>query len=1068
MGRIVREPPGAARPTDSMVVGGWWHETDAPGRIVCDVCPRQCVLKPGARGFCFVRQNVDGQLVLTTYGRSTGFCVDPIEKKPLNHFYPGTSVLSFGTAGCNLGCKFCQNWDISKSREVERLSEIADPETVAHAAGKLGCRSVAFTYNDPIIWAEYAIDTAKACHRRGIKTVAVTSGYITPDARESFFSVMDAANIDLKAITEQFYFELAYAHLQPVLDCLAWLKRETDVWFEITNLVIPQANDSADELRRLCDWVLTHVGDEVPVHFTAFHPAFRLQDRSPTPHETLLEAYATARQQGLHYVYLGNVHDPEHDSTYCPYCNTLLIQRDWHQLRVYRMRGDRCPGCNGQIAGRFEAEPGRWGARRLPIRIADYQLPAAARTPDSDAVHGDGDGGQIADPGPAVRKEANGLSLTREQMREIHAAATELVTAAVNRRPASLSDPTLAGAADRTVMGAFVTLKRGTHLRACRGVLGRPMRLGDAVRDAALQTATDDQRLPPISPTEIPYLTLDVSVLHDFQQLSAAGADRVKVVEVGRHGLTIQRGQAGGLLLPSVPVENGWDAEAFLRQLCRKAGLPSTAWLDDEATLQTFEACVIEPSPDVARVSPADGHSPALLTTAQIESLQAHCHANIRALVAGATPNYYVPNCPDATVQGVALTIDLAAANVGSQFARLSLRPGLPLQATLFQLCEAAARWLGSQRVAVDAIETGLMILHDSAMHGTVAEPDLRGVDPVGRALLVVDQQRSAWIHDVHLKPEQQLARAAREAEVLSPRTAAVFSFAAESTRDAMTIVNVPRAESGPPERAPAVVGTFYPQEPDALDQLVDQFVHQTSSANAAPWSAVLVPHAGLRFSGQLAAATLSRVVFPERMIILAPKHTHHGVPWAVAPHTRWVIPGHVVSSDTDLARQLAAGIAMLQLDAAAHREEHAIEVQLPILARLAPRSRVVGITVGGGDWDACQRFADGLADVVRAQVEPPLLVISTDLNHYASEAENRRLDKTVIEALRTLDPKHLYDTVRDHGISMCGILPAVIVLSALRRLDQLHEVELVGYTTSADVTGNTQRVVGYTGMLFR
>ncbi|MCA1686648.1 MAG: AmmeMemoRadiSam system radical SAM enzyme, partial [Planctomycetia bacterium] len=320
MPRVVNKPPTDPKAADGLYPGGWWHEDEADGRLVCDLCPRACRLKPGDRGFCFVRENHDGAMVLTTFGRSTGFCIDPIEKKPLNHFYPGTSVLSFGTAGCNLGCKFCQNWDISKSKEVERLSERATPEAIAEAARSLDCRSVAFTYNDPVIWAEYAIETAKACRAVGVKAVAVTAGYITPEARGAFFEFMDAANVDLKGFTEEFYRHVTYSHLQPVLDTLAWLKKETDVWFEITNLVIPGENDSVDEIRRMSGWVLEHCGDEVPLHFSAFHPDFRMTDRPNTPHETLLRAHEAARREGLKYVYVGNVHDVAHQSTDCPHC----------------------------------------------------------------------------------------------------------------------------------------------------------------------------------------------------------------------------------------------------------------------------------------------------------------------------------------------------------------------------------------------------------------------------------------------------------------------------------------------------------------------------------------------------------------------------------------------------------------------------------------------------------------------------------------------------------------------------------------------------------------------------
>ena len=362
--------------------GGWWHQEEASDRIDCDLCPRACSLKPGDRGFCFVRENVGGQMILSTYGRSTGFCVDPIEKKPLNHFLPGTAVLSFGTAGCNLGCKFCQNWDISKSREVERASESADPATIAEAAVQLSCHSVAFTYNDPVIWAEYAVDTARACHARGVKTVAVTAGYITADAREYFFREIDAANVDLKAFGEEFYRNLTYSHLQPVLDTLVWLKRDTDVWFEITNLMIPTENDSPGEVRRLCDWIVQNLGDEVPIHFTAFHPDFRLRDHAPTPVETLLMAYESAKVAGIKYAYVGNVHDPAHDSTYCPYCSALLIERNWHELGRYNLQGNRCSRCHGVIAGRFWISQVRGGGGDfLYVSAASLDMPRQPHRP---------------------------------------------------------------------------------------------------------------------------------------------------------------------------------------------------------------------------------------------------------------------------------------------------------------------------------------------------------------------------------------------------------------------------------------------------------------------------------------------------------------------------------------------------------------------------------------------------------------------------------------------------------------------------------------------------------------
>jgi pyruvate formate lyase activating enzyme len=349
-----------------------WH-TLADGRIQCDVCPRQCRLRTGQRGMCFVRANQEGQLVLTTYGRSSGYCVDPIEKKPLNHFLPGSPVLSFGTAGCNLACKFCQNWDISKSKEIETLSDSAAPETIAGAAMKLGCRSVAFTYNDPVIFLEYALDTAEACRARGIKTVAVTAGYVSPGAREEFFSGIDAANVDLKAFTEDFYHQVTASHLAPVLETLKYVRHETDTWLEITTLLIPGLNDSDEELKRATDWVVTELGPDVPWHFSAFHPDYRMMDVPPTPPETLTRARELAMAGGIRYAYTGNVHDPEGQSTFCHTCGATLIGRDWYTLTAWNLGpGGGCAACGEKLPGVFEATPGSWGSRRRPVRLANF------------------------------------------------------------------------------------------------------------------------------------------------------------------------------------------------------------------------------------------------------------------------------------------------------------------------------------------------------------------------------------------------------------------------------------------------------------------------------------------------------------------------------------------------------------------------------------------------------------------------------------------------------------------------------------------------------------------------
>ena len=348
----------------------WWHHA-ADGRIQCDLCPRDCRLNDGQRGACFVRQRIGDQMVLTTYGRSSGFCVDPIEKKPLHHFYPGSAVFSFGTAGCNLTCKFCQNWDISKSRDMDRLMDRASPSQIANAALQTGSKSVAFTYNDPVIFAEYAMDVADACHERGLKTVAVTAGYMHDAPRREFYAKMDAANVDLKAFTEGFYFKFTGSSLKPVQETLEYLVHETAVWTEITTLLIPTLNDSDDELRALSRWVASALGRDVPLHFTAFHPDHRMRDLPPTPAATLTRARDIALEAGLRYVYTGNVHDAKGGTTACPHCNAALVVRDWHRILAYHLTPDgQCNNCHHEVAGRFEHFKGQFGPRRIPVRIA--------------------------------------------------------------------------------------------------------------------------------------------------------------------------------------------------------------------------------------------------------------------------------------------------------------------------------------------------------------------------------------------------------------------------------------------------------------------------------------------------------------------------------------------------------------------------------------------------------------------------------------------------------------------------------------------------------------------------
>ncbi|WP_153557461.1 AmmeMemoRadiSam system radical SAM enzyme [Roseimaritima sediminicola] len=851
--------------------GRWWSLQE-DGRILCQLCPRACRLNEGDRGFCFVRRRSGDAMILDTYGRSTGFCIDPVEKKPLNHFLPGTPILSFGTAGCNLGCKFCQNWDISKSREVARLSDQASPEQIADAAAAQGCRSVAFTYNDPVIWAEYAIDVAAACRGRDIKSVAVTAGYVTPEAREAFFAPLDAANIDLKAFTESFYYKVTGSHLQPVLDTIRYVCNETPCWVELTNLLIPGKNDSEDELRRMCDWILEAVGPDVPLHFSAFHPDYRMQDRPRTPHETLIRAHEVARRAGLNYAYVGNVHDGDRSSTYCPGCGELLIQRDWYQLGTYALSGNACSRCGTTIAGVFEAAPGSWGPKRQPIRIASLKPP------------------EMNAPTPQTH-DLFAADLNEEAQTLIRTAAGVAVCQAVETGQHADLQAVLGPWAHQPVAGVYVTLKRGQTLRGCCGRQGPPVPLYQAIADAAFRTATADPRMPPIQACELPYLDLSVSLIgpaEDFPP-SDNSNDLAAAIQIGRHGIRIRRGQHGGLLLPSVAVERNWDAYQFLDAVCRKAGLAIGDWRLADTHVQRFEG------------------------------------------------RYFGGPVLDAR--------------------------GQPL------------------------------------------------VEPL----------------EFHTAP-------AALADV----------------------------------RPPAVAGTFYPADDRGRESLVDELLAGLPPAAKQPCLAAMVPHAGLRYSGRIAADVWRRIEVPRRVVMLGPKHTPLGDNWAVAPHTRWQLSSSAsLAGEASLAESLADSLSLAALDAEAHRREHAFETQLPLLYRLAPQTQLVCLAIGAAQWPEIQQTAAELAEWIGRLDEPPLLVISSDMNHFADEHETHRRDRLALERLAAGDPQALLEVCRRESISMCGQIPAALVLETLHRLGHTFACREVAYGTSAAVNGDSRRVVGYAGALF-
>lgn len=660
--------------------------------------------------------------------------------------------------------------------------------------------------------------------------------------------------------------------------------------------------------------------------------------------------------------------------------------------------------------------------------------------------------------------------LTEPQKEQIVAATAALLKANVEGRQAAFPEE-LGALGSQSVAGAFVSLKRGGHLRACCGMLGQPVPLKHALEHAAWRSAVDDVRFPPVSPSEVDFLDMEVWLLGSPRVVAARGEERAKAVVIGKHGIQVVQGHASGLFLPSVAVEGKWNARRFLDQVCVKAGLPPSAWKEDATTLYTFEGEAVRgklAGPD----GPKQMSRPVCFCRAEdLPTYASFCRANIRALLTGAMPSYYLMGAADGNVSGVVLSVR-AAGCPETMESQISLRPGVPLQATLNTLAQNAAQNLAAQKIAAEAvngIQMNLLLLHDATLHGTAADPQLAGLDPKHRAILVLERNKAGLIYDPEKTAEDLLAEAVKLAQVSHPTGAAVFALDALSTSSPVRMSTAPQPVPGPAVRPAALAGSFYEADPAALGRTLDTFfAGDAAQAKTRPYPAAMVPHAGLKYSGQIAANVLRRIAIPKTVIVIGPKHTPLGMDWAVAPHQTWRIPGGAIESDAGLAQELCRAIPGLHLDAAAHQREHAIEVELPLLARLAPQAKVVGIVIGHGDLPGCLRFGKALADLLRRRDERPLLLISSDMNHFAADAENRRLDAMALEALETGDPTQLYETVAQNQISMCGVLPAVIVLETLRLLAGTPKAERVGYATTADVTGDTSRVVGYAGVLFR
>ncbi len=1039
-------------------------------RLRCVACGHRCLIGEGKRGICKVRYVEDGELRVP-FGYVAGLQCDPVEKKPFFHVYPGSDALTFGMMGCDLHCSYCQNWVTSQAlRDSSAVAPVrpVTPTGLVELAQREGARLVVSSYNEPLITAEWAVAVFERAKAAGLACAFVSNGNATPEVLDFLAPWIVAYKVDLKSFDDHHYRTLG-GTLSNITETIGMVHAR-GIWLEIVTLVIPGFNDSEAELRSMARF-LASISRDIPWHVTAFHKDYRMTDADATSPEKLVRACEIGAAEGLRYVYAGNLPGRvgPWENTRCAGCGERLIERNGYLIRGYHVTADgSCPRCQTSL-------PGLWPHDRNDVRtgndLAAYKkrlprpIPLLERDPPArESPIQRPRGKQPMTPATLAR-----ASMTDEQKQRLLDVTGELIRGLVQGQTPTCAELPLDGIGTQVVSGVFVSLKRGKHLRSCCGMFGQPIPLGRAIVEAAMRTVWEDLRFPPVSPSEVHHLDMEIWILGNPERVASIGEERVAAVTIGKHGVKVVRDGRQGLFLPSVALEHQWDARKTLNQVCIKAGLPATAWLDEATTFYTFEGEVLRGSLNPGNGVQSVERRPGVCTQADLRKYADFCCNALGALVSGATPSCFLAGAADGNVAGaiVSLQRSVAGDTESMHFSQISLRPGVPLQSTLFSLCQGAAPVLAANWLAADpnaGAEVAVTILNDPVLHGTVAHPDLTGFDPRNRAIAVFERNKSGLAFDPAQTPEELLAEAARQARVTQPAGAAVYSLGALA-QGPVSLSTAPRPVRGPTVRPAGAAGRFFPADAQQLANLVDPLLAGDRTPQA--WPAAMVPHAGLIYSGRIAADVLKRLQIPRTVIILGPKHTTLGVDWAVAPHQWWALPGGRVESDLRLAEQLADAIPGLELDAAAHQREHGIEVELPFLARLAPETRVVGIAIGAGDLESCRQFARGLADVIKECAEPPLLLISSDMNHYATDAENRRLDAIALESLGRLDPAALYETVTEQNITMCGLLPAVIVLETLRLQGRLHKAERVGYATSADVSGDTSRVVGYAGMLF-
>jgi AmmeMemoRadiSam system protein B/AmmeMemoRadiSam system protein A len=627
-----------------------------------------------------------------------------------------------------------------------------------------------------------------------------------------------------------------------------------------------------------------------------------------------------------------------------------------------------------------------------------------------------------------------------------------------------------------TVSGAFVTLKRGDVLRACCGVLGKPMPVGAAISSAAVRSAREDHRTAAISPCELSFLTLDVSLLGPFQPIGVNGEDRAKAIEIGKHGVTIECGKSSSLLLPNVAVDHGWDAKQLLCALCSKAGLPTDAWKKEDAIIRVFEGARIEGHLSQLLADQLATANPPPLNTDQMVAYAQLVGQNIGALLRGGTPSYVVPELPDLSVNTMVLSmqwsqdgkslVESETENFQANAIQVSFRPGIALQANLFQMTQHAANMVAQQQMT-GQLKIGLTLGFDPALHGYGKTADLRGLDSSQRAVVISDHRHCGLAFDPNRSPDELLEELRRQLPI-GARDGIVHSVQCLTTLPEIVCVTVPKPLIADGVRAPAVAGKFYPQQDAARRALVDSL--QSRNCEKQKVLSAMVPHAGLKYSGKIASMVWQSLVIDadRTIIIVSPKHTAQGVNWSVCPCSSWSLSSTtLVPGDPELSSRIANCVDAICLDSSAHAAEHGIEVQLPLLEKIAPKNPVVGIAMHGGSWDDIEHAAGQMAEMIKSLPLPPLLIISSDMNHYADDAENRRRDRLALDCLSSGDPEELIQVCRRNEISMCGLVPAAFVMETLRKLGHALRVQELAYATSADISGDRSRVVGYAGVLF-